>query len=276
MVHPFAMLFIAAGLAILVFSPGTTEGTQDLADTLGRLQDVVRPRHCGHRRQIGQDHNGVFTIYHKAAGELGQRVWCIMGIDNDDWTVILWRNQNENSPFYFYRNWTDYASGFGTPRREYWIGNRAIHALTSDQQQMKLQVILHNHDNKLWKINYGRFTISSEEDNFRISVGDYTGPEGWDVLTEANGQPFQTFDRIASDNSAHVNCAAERRGAWWYTSNCEGPNLNGVNFNGEHLYPGTGIQWLNRSLEGVDWSKYSFAHVRMMIKPAGSGRRPRR
>ncbi|KAH9380161.1 hypothetical protein HPB48_017134 [Haemaphysalis longicornis] len=99
---------------------------------------------------------------------------------------------------------------------------------------------------------------------------------GWDALTRANGQPFQTFDRDTTKNNEHVNCASVRRGAWWYTSNCEGPNLTGVNFNGKHIFPGTGIQWLNHSFQGVDWSTFSHPIAYMMIKPTGSGRKPLR
>lgn len=275
MVHSVALLFPAAALAMAVFSPTTVDGIQDLLGSLGRLQNAVRPRHCAHLYEAGQKVFDVFTIYHKAASESGQLVYCLLGYDKAGWTVILKRDHNENI-FSFYKNWTEYASGFGSPEGEYWIGNRALHALTSGEEEMALQIWLHKPEKGYLDIDYGRFKISSEEDGFRISVSDYKGPKGWDTLTRANGQPFQTFDRYTTKNNKHVNCASVRRGAWWYESNCEGPNLTGVNFDGKHYFPGTGVQWLNHSFEGVDWSTFSHAPVYMLIKPAGSGRNPLR
>lgn len=267
MVHSVTMLLTAAALAIFVFSPTTVKGTQDLAGLLGRLQNVLRPRHCGHVRQAGQTADDMYLIYHEAARDSGQFVYCVMESNDVGWTVIQERGQDNRGIFAFYKNWSEYASEFGIPTRELWIGNRAIHALTSGEEPMTLRVVLSNSTHNV-TIDYGRFKISSENDNFRLSVDDYKGPEGWDALTVSNGRPFQTFDRGANENSGHMNCAAQRRGAWWYTSNCEGANLNGVNFDGEHLYPGNGIQWFNRTFDGVDWSRYSYNHVRMMIKPA--------
>lgn len=273
MVHSIAMLFPVAALAIAVFSPTTVEGIQDLLGSLDKLQNAIRPRHCGHLYEAGQTAISVYTIYHKAAGESGQLVRCILDYGNAGWTVILMRDINQNNIFSFYKNWTEYASGFGSPEGEYWIGNRALHALTSGEE-MALRMWLWRPEKGYLDIDYGRFKISSEEDYFRISVDDYKGPKGWDALTRANGQPFQTFDRDTTKNNEHVNCASVRRGAWWYESNCEGPNLTGVNFNGKHIFPGTGIQWLNHSFEGVDWSTFSHAPVYMMIKPAVGGQYP--
>lgn len=262
MVRFAAMLSCTVSLAFVLDPPTTVQGNLDVLALLGRLKHAVRPIHCGHLRQAGQRSSGLYYIYHKATAKSEQQVYCVMESDEVGWTVI----QEQMDParrFLFYKNWTEYASGFGYPTFGFWIGNRALHVLTSGEEQMTLRVELYNSTNKV-TMDYGRFKISSEDDYFRLSLGDYKGPAGWDNLTPANGRPFQTFDR-----EERQNCAYARRGGWWYTSNCEGPNLNGVNFDGEHLFPGTGIQWFNGSFDGMDWSRYSYSHVRMMITPAG-------
>ncbi|XP_077557292.1 techylectin-5A-like [Haemaphysalis longicornis] len=268
MVHSVAMLFTAATLAMIVFSSTTVAETKDLETLLGQLQKAVRPRHCGHLRHAGQTSNGVYTIYPIAADESGQRVYCDMETDGGDWTVIQRRGQYGNHRMYFYKNWEEYASGFGNPKKEYWIGNRAIHALTSGEEQMTLRVMLDN-NTKTLTIDYRRFKISSEHDNFSISVGDYVGPEGWDTMIPANGQPFFTFDRNTAKNSSEGNCAKKYHGAWWHKFPCTTSNLNGLNFNGAHFFTDHGIHWLryDTNSEGVLWMQYSFPWVHMMIRP---------
>lgn len=193
-----------------------------------------------------------------------------METDGGGWTVIQKRGQYGNNIFYFRKNWEEYASGFGNPEKEYWIGNRAIHALTSGEEQMTLRVVLNN-ITKILTIDYGRFKISSEHENFSISVGDYKGPKGWDTMIPSNGRPFFTFDRNTGKDSTKPNCAKLYHGAWWHTSPCTFPNLNGVNFNGAHFFTDNGIHWLRYGVnsEGVHWYEYSYPSVHMMIRPTG-------
>lgn len=273
--HSVPMLFAAAALLVGVFSPTSVAGADDVPGFLGRLQYAVRPQHCGHLRHAGQTSSGVYTIYHNAAGKSGQRVYCDMETDGGDWTVIQRRGQFGNSMYYFYRKWTDYAAGFGDVQKEYWIGNNALHALTSSGEQMSLRVVLQNSSWDSVSIDYGRFKISSAEDLFRLSVGDFKGTAGWDALTEVNGRPFVTPDHKSGNK---VNCGDLYLGAWWYAPYCHGANLNGENFNGKHFHSKCGIQWNGKGLhERIDTGYYSYPSALMMIRPAGGhhGRRRR-
>lgn len=273
--HSVTTLFTVAALAAVLFSPTPAEGTNDLPGFLGRLQYAVRPQHCGHLRLAGQTTSGVYTIYPIAARKSGQRVYCDMETDGGDWTVIQRRGQFGNSRYYFYQNWALYASGFGDPDMEYWIGNHALHELTSGEDQMSLRVVLNRSSSESVSIDYGRFKIASEEDFFRITVGDFKGTDGWDALTEVNGRPFTTLDRVSGNEA---KCGLYNLGAWWYTPNCYGPNLNGVNLNGKHFYSNNGIQWNEKGLpEGAYVYLFSYPSVIMMIRPTEDlrGRRMR-
>ncbi|XP_077557289.1 techylectin-5A-like [Haemaphysalis longicornis] len=278
MVDSAAMLFTAATLAMVAFPPTTVAESKDLQNVLSQLQNAVRPRHCGHLRHAGQTSSGVYTIYPKAESKSGQRVYCDMETDGGDWTVIQRRGQYGNNIFYFRKNWDKYASGFGDPEEEYWIGNYALHALTSGAEQMTLRVVLNN-NTKIVTVDYGRFKISSEHENFSISVGDYEGPEGWDTMTEVSGLAFSTFDRNSNQDGNSFNCAYYYNGASWHKYPCVGPNLNGVNFNGAHDFPGDGIHWKRsgKNSEGLEWELYSYPSVHMMIRPTrGLSNRRRR
>ncbi|KAK8766441.1 hypothetical protein V5799_006777 [Amblyomma americanum] len=45
-----------------------------------------------------------------------------METDGGGWTVVVRRGQFGNGVFYFHRDWEEYATGFGDPAKEYWIG----------------------------------------------------------------------------------------------------------------------------------------------------------
>ncbi|KAH9380159.1 hypothetical protein HPB48_002389 [Haemaphysalis longicornis] len=47
--------------------------------------------------------------------------------------VIQRRGQYGNSIFYFYRKWNDYASGFGSTEKEYWIGKKIMFLLAKQR-----------------------------------------------------------------------------------------------------------------------------------------------
>ncbi|KAH8041352.1 hypothetical protein HPB51_014633 [Rhipicephalus microplus] len=63
------------------------ERVQELAQILADVKNAVQPRHCADLLRSGQSASGVYTIFHKAAGPSGQRVYCDMETDGGGWTV---------------------------------------------------------------------------------------------------------------------------------------------------------------------------------------------
>lgn len=243
------------------------ERVRELSGILANVKNSILPRHCNDLKHAGQDTSGVYRIFHKEAGSSGQRVYCDMDTDGGGWTVIQRRGQFGNRVFHFYRNWTEYARGFGNPADEYWIGNRALHALTAgDDEQMALRVVLSNSTEDTVSVDFESFRVASEENLFKLSLGKLLGPEGWDALRTSNGQNFSTFDR--DHDTWPQNCAVTFRGAWWYSS-CHSSNLNGLNLNGPHDSYADGIEWSQRGTPG-GYQYYSYPSVRMMIRPARS------
>ncbi|KAH8040479.1 hypothetical protein HPB51_011175 [Rhipicephalus microplus] len=185
------------------------------------------------------------------------------------WTTlktIQRRGQFGNSVYHFYRNWTEYANGFGDPSEEHWIGNNALHALTSDDAEMSLRILLKNNTADSASVEYESVSVANEDNLYKLQVGKFLGPEGWDAMVHANGQNFSTYDR--DNDSGAANCAVLYRGGWWY-SQCHAANLNGLNLNGPHDSYADGIEWSVRNGPARLYH-YSYPVVEMMIRPAGS------
>ncbi len=91
---------------------------------------------------------GVFFLKMDSASGRGNPAFC----DMNGWTVLQSRGPYGNPSSYFYRDWNDYAKGFGTPGydrlmfnchthkytfvlyvqgREHWLGLEYLHAITS-------------------------------------------------------------------------------------------------------------------------------------------------
>ncbi|XP_038047544.1 fibrinogen C domain-containing protein 1-like, partial [Patiria miniata] len=163
--------------------------------------------------------SGVYII--KPVGSNASiQVYCDMDTDNGGWTVFQRRKDGSVD---FYRDFASYREGFGEPDREFWLGNNNLHYLTS-QGNYQLRVDLSDFENNTAYAVYDSFSIASASDNYRLSVGGYSGTAG-DSLMYHNEQEFTTKDRD-NDPYSTLQCAEFRQGAWWYNS-CAYSNLNG-------------------------------------------------
>jgi len=164
--------------------------------------------------------SGVYTIV-IGPDDKAIQVYCDMTTNGGGWTVFQLRQDGSVD---FYRNWADYASGFGDVAGEQWLGNDNLAVLTGSKRYV-LRVDLTDNNKQSVYAEYDNFTVSGSSDKYTLtSLGSYTGDAG-DSLAYHKGMKFSTNDQ---DNDADSRswCAKDWHGGWWY-KDCYSANLNG-------------------------------------------------
>ncbi|XP_038058741.1 ficolin-3-like [Patiria miniata] len=181
-----------------------------------------RYRSCKMLLDAGYRSSCIYTIYPEGFSDGGLRVYCDMETDGGGWIVF---QRRQDGSVDFYRNWTEYQSGFGDLSGEFWLGNDNLVTLTSDDSRgtWELRVDLEDREGNTAWAKYADFQISLGEYNLNIGQYDASSTAG-DSLAYHSGRPFSTNDR---DNDAWgSNCAQSRHGAWWFVM-CSRSHLNG-------------------------------------------------
>ncbi|XP_048743672.1 ryncolin-4-like [Ostrea edulis] len=183
-----------------------------------------------------KENDGVYEIY---VGGQNRNVFCDMSTDGGGWTVIQKRMDGSTD---FYRKWDAYKIGFGNPCSNYWIGNDAIHTLTTTKDQM-LRIELQSFDCDQTYATYATFRVGDESSDYKLTISGYKGDAG-DTLSFQNGRKFSTQDR--SDVNMIHPCVQIYHGAWWYDiDNCTYSNLNGKYGNSNGVKSRKSMKWKN-------------------------------
>uniref|UniRef100_A0A8C6AEY3 Angiopoietin 4 n=1 Tax=Marmota marmota marmota TaxID=9994 RepID=A0A8C6AEY3_MARMA len=212
---------------------------------------------CAEIHRSGATADGVYTIRVTNVSE-PKKVFCGMESNGGGWTIIQRRVDGSED---FQRSWKEYKEGFGNPAGEYWLGNEAVHQLTS-RATYSLRVELEDWEGQEAYAQYERFQLGSEAQLYRISLSGYNGSVGRQTGLFLQSANFSTRD--ADNDNCVCKCAQLMSGGWWFDA-CGLSNLNGAYYqNGQHLRRMDGVRWQYFRGPG-----YSLRATRMMIRPVG-------
>lgn len=217
--------------------------------TTGGLR-IPFPRDCGEELKNGASASKTTTIFLNGNRERPLDVFCDMQTDGGGWLVFQRRMDGQTD---FWRDWEEYAHGFGNISREFWLGNEALHSLTQ-AGDYSMRVDLRAGKEAVFA-QYDFFRVDSAKENYRLHLGGYHGTAG-DSMSYHSGSVFSARDR--DPNNLLISCAVSYRGAWWY-KNCHYANLNG-------LYGSTvdhqGVSWYH-------WKGFEFSvpFTEMKLRP---------
>ena len=139
------------------------------------------------------------------------QVYCDMETDGGGWTVFQRRQDGSG---YFYRSWAAYERGFGSLKREFWLGLDKIHPLTTasgDSQLNTLRIDLGDHEGNKGYAMYSTFKVLDSSTKYRLNIGGYSSGSVnvGNGMAGCNGMKFTTRD---SDNDLYSSNCAEGHG----------------------------------------------------------------
>ncbi|PNF30891.1 hypothetical protein B7P43_G06173 [Cryptotermes secundus] len=206
---------------------------QELSVVQRGYQQIISslPRDCG----AVQGPNGLYLI---SPGSLGipLLISCDQETAAGGWALVQRRVDGSQD---FNRKWSEYATGFGSPSGEFWLGNEALHHLTANNCS-SLRVDLTDIYGKSWVAEYDEFTVSDARDGYRLHVAGYQGNAS-DALEYQNRMQFSAID--SDRDISNTNCAANYEGGWWF-SHCQHANLNGRYNLGLTWFDGSKNEWI--------------------------------
>ncbi|XP_039884671.1 fibroleukin [Simochromis diagramma] len=226
----------------------------------------LHPRDCAEIYTLGIKENGIYTIQPDLNGP-ALEAKCDMETAGGGWTVI--QNRQDGSVD-FNRTWQEYREGFGNLQGEHWLGNAALHALTSSGQH-QLRIELEDWHQQRRQATYSNFKVASEAQRYRLTAREYSGDAGnalsYSKRYNHDGRSFSTADRDY-DRYVSGSCGQYYGAGWWFDA-CLAANLNGRYYRGRYSGVTNGIYWGTWYIltDGRTGERYSFKRVEMKTRP---------
>ncbi|XP_016309519.1 angiopoietin-2-like [Sinocyclocheilus anshuiensis] len=240
-----------------------TDTVQQLLAMVTHCNDISTPvekemlkfRDCAEIFKSGVTESGIYSI-HLPNSTQKTKVFCDMKTKGGGWTVFQHRYDGSVD---FNLGWNDYKLGFGDPSGEHWLGNDAIHLLTTSKDYT-LQVHLKDAEGKQAYSQYDHFYTDGEDKKYSLHASGFSGTAGRTSSLTHSGTLFSTKDQ--DNDQCSCKCAQMATGGWWFEA-CGPSNLNGIYYSGSsNVIRYNSIKWYY--WKGPSWMA---TMTTMMIRP---------
>ena len=193
------------------------------------LAAPVDKKNCKELFDAGYEESGIYTI--KIGATTSIEVFCDHSILRGGWTVIQRRVSDKTD---FEKDFSDYTNGFGDFYRSFWLGLQKIHQILQAApagSTFQLYIGMESFDSFLAYARYDSFSITSENDKYKLSVSGHHGSIA-DAMAVHDNQQFSAKNQD-NDNTpgSSPHCAQNYHSGWWHKdcSDTEiSANLNGI------------------------------------------------
>ncbi|XP_060081812.1 SCO-spondin-like, partial [Ylistrum balloti] len=170
---------------------------------------------CAELYNGGHRTSGVYTIAPSAHQPLN--VVCNM-TDGGGWTVLQHRLHGSVS---FNRSWTDYVTGFGDLRGDFWLGLEYIHELTTQGVHVVIDMI--GKQGSSIRYSYDHFEVKNATTSYELLVANDNSVNctSYSRLMYNNGSKFSTPDKPG------IHGCSSHGSGWWFNE-CSYFNINGI------------------------------------------------
>ncbi|GFR74381.1 ficolin-2 [Elysia marginata] len=135
-------------------NPDRENGTEVAVQIL--ISSELRTCYRGMGNDTTQDYEPYVKQYNN---DIQRDILCDTKTDGGGWILLQRRTTGDVD---FNRSWSEYKNGFGTPPGDFWLGNDAIHELTSKQLH-ELRIDMRVGSQKFYA-RYSTFDIMDESE----------------------------------------------------------------------------------------------------------------
>ncbi len=262
----------------------SAETCQAVLDTgLLRLQNVYENclgevpfyvKDCCQLNYLGFRHrSGIYGVRNELA-------YCDMETDGGGWLVIVRRvpkYKPDGPSRSFRKNWKQYERGFGILDRNFWLGLRRMHQLTS-AQPMELRVDFTRTNGTKAFVYYENFYVAGPKDKYRVTIEGFNPNISTvsDALSGHNGAQFSTYDQ--DNDGGAADCSNDPYsgawgGGWWFggaARRCFSAMFTTRYYHDLLQRKFYGIYWLTfgtSSRVSPTFTVEDFSHAEMKVRP---------
>jgi hypothetical protein len=131
------------------------------------------------------------------------------------YTEIMRKDEQITRNSEFDKTFDEYQFGFGSNKKNYWLGLSYMSELTSNKTNPMILRIEMSFNKKKHSITYSDFSVGNYEEGFVLNLGKKISGDLDDWSAEHTNVKFSAHNEDV--DGSDVNCARSYLAGWWFT-----------------------------------------------------------